>query len=99
MLLTQFTEGHDLLLLDSVIFNAEQLYRCLNAAGEYQAADIVTEATTMLTSIQNKAIGGASGTLSAALITTGRPGRPRLAWFGRRVNCNMGLFRDKRRDS
>ena len=34
----------------------------------------------MLTSIQNEAIGGASGTLSAALITlTGRPGRPRFA--------------------
>ena len=79
MLLTQFTEGHDLLLLDSLIFIAEQLYRCLNAAGEYQAADIVAEATTMLTSIQNEAIGGASGTLSAALITTGRPGRPRFA--------------------
>ena len=48
MLLTQFTEGHDLILLDSLIFIAEQLYRCLNAAGEYQAADIVAEATTML---------------------------------------------------
>ena len=33
----------------------------------------------MLTSIQNEAIDGASGTLSAALITTGRPGRPRFA--------------------
>ena len=78
-LLTQFTEGHDLLLLDSLIFIAEQLYRCLNAAREYQAADIVAEATTMLTSIQNEASDGTSGTLSVARITTGRPGRPRFA--------------------
>jgi len=76
-LLTQFTEDHD--LLDSLIFIAEQLYRSLNAAGEYQAADIVAEATMMLTSIQNEASDGASSTLSVPRITTGRPGRPRFA--------------------
>ena len=45
----------------------------------------------MLTSIQNDTTDGASGTLSAALITTGRPGRPAHSAMGIHSAMNIQI--------
>ena len=76
---TEFIERNDPLTLDSLIFVSEQLYRCLNAYGEFGNADTVAEAITLLHSIQNE-FDDVNGCVDAcAMVRNGRPGRPSYA--------------------
>ena len=77
--LTEFTERNDPITLDSLIFVSEQLYRCLNSYGEFDNADTVAEAITLLLSIQNEFDDISGHVDDCATVRNGRPGRPSCA--------------------
>jgi len=69
-------ERNDLLMLDSLVFLVEQMYRCIDGCGDYQTADVVAEAATLLLSVQNDLDDQLEMAESLHVIRTAKPGRP-----------------------